>query len=172
MQTNRRVKLVAFGGSVTLPPSMVLMESVGATVKYTWIIQFPFTAQATVPGDGDTLYFITQKGISFYDSLRVEGIVTSVTSRKTLPKSFKLYQNYPNPFNPTTTILYTLPEATHVTLEVFDILGRKVVTLVNGVQTAGFKSVIFDAGNLASGIYIYRILAGGHNEAKKLVVLK
>lgn len=88
------------------------------------------------------------------------------------PSEFSLLQNYPNPFNPNTTIKYTLPKSSHVTLKIFDILGRELKTLVNGTQEAGYKSVQFSAHNLPSGIYFYRLQAGGFMETKKLLVIR
>jgi hypothetical protein len=89
-----------------------------------------------------------------------------------LPARFNLQQNYPNPFNPTTTINYQLPTNSHVTLKVFDVLGREVATLVNAQQTPGNHSVAFSARNLPSGVYFYRITAGNFSEVKKLVLEK
>jgi photosystem II stability/assembly factor-like uncharacterized protein len=83
-----------------------------------------------------------------------------------------LEQNYPNPFNPTTVIEYSLLMRSKVTLYVFDILGRKVATLVNRNQTAGTRSVTFDANNLASGVYFYQLRAGSFTATKKLLLLK
>lgn len=90
----------------------------------------------------------------------------------TLPAAFALNQNYPNPFNPTTIINYQLPSANHVTLKVYDMLGQEVATLANGVQEAGYKTVEFNAANLPSGIYTYRLNAGTFVEVKKMLVLK
>jgi hypothetical protein len=78
-----------------------------------------------------------------------------------IPKEFRLSQNYPNPFNPSTTISFQLPEAGHVTLKVFDILGREITTLVNKVKDAGYYTVQFDGSNLVSGVYIYTISTTG-----------
>lgn len=90
-----------------------------------------------------------------------------------LPSTVELQQNYPNPFNPSTTIAYGLPETGEVTLEVFDILGRKVATLLNGEnKTAGRHTVNFNASNLASGMYIYRLRAGNVVKIKKLTLIK
>jgi hypothetical protein len=89
-----------------------------------------------------------------------------------MPREFALYQNYPNPFNPTTTISYQLPTNSHVTLKVFDVLGREVATLVDEVQEAGYKHVEFRADGLASGVYLYRLQAGGFNETKKMLVVR
>jgi hypothetical protein len=88
------------------------------------------------------------------------------------PKEFKLEQNYPNPFNPTTTIQYQLPADAKVTLKIYDILGSEVTTLVNEDQEAGYKEVKFNATNLASGMYIYRLTANKYVSTKKMMVLK
>lgn len=77
-----------------------------------------------------------------------------------LPTEVALAQNYPNPFNATTTITYTLPEPTDVRLEVFDLLGRHVTTLVEGSVSAGHHRVTLNAGALPSGLYTYRLRAG------------
>ncbi len=88
------------------------------------------------------------------------------------PKTYALEQNYPNPFNPSTTISYRLPKQSHVTLKVFDMLGREVATLVNGIEPPGYKSINFSVQRLASGVYYYRIIAGTFTETKKLQVLR
>jgi hypothetical protein len=89
-----------------------------------------------------------------------------------VPTSFKLDQNFPNPFNPSTKIRYSIPKASRVTLKIYDILGREVQTLVNEQQAPGQYTVTFNAQNLASGVYFYRISAGNFNEVKKLMLLK
>ena len=94
-----------------------------------------------------------------------------------LPTVFALEQNQPNPFNPTTTITFALPKAGHVSLEVYNVLGQRVRTLVDDFRTAGFHSVVFDGrdsngAELASGVYLYRIKADTHTDAKKMVLLK
>ena len=86
--------------------------------------------------------------------------------------NYTLYQNYPNPFNPVTTIRFQVPVTEKVELKVYDMLGREVMTLFNKVAPAGIVDVDFNAGNLASGIYIYRIKAGDFIAAKKLMLLK
>jgi hypothetical protein len=89
-----------------------------------------------------------------------------------LPTQYALNQNYPNPFNPNTTINYHLPTQSNVTLKVYDVLGREVATLVNGVEEPGYKLVTLDASRLSSGVYYYRLQAGNYVETKKLVLLK
>ena len=83
-----------------------------------------------------------------------------------------MYQNYPNPFNPSTLISYQLPASMYVTLKIFDILGREIKTLVNEQQNAGKHSVQFNASNLSSGVYFYRIEAGQNTDIKKLLLIK
>ena len=87
-------------------------------------------------------------------------------------EAYHLAQSYPNPFNPQTQIQYILPAANHVTLEVFDLLGRNIRTLVDQEQAAGTHSVIFDAKDLPNGTYVYRLTAGAFTETKTMILLK
>ncbi len=91
---------------------------------------------------------------------------------KDIPKSYALLQNYPNPFNPSTTVSFTIPKASFVTLKIYDILGREVGTLVNERLEAGIYRQQFIGNNLASGLYIYRLTAGTFVETKKMVLIK
>ena len=93
------------------------------------------------------------------------------------PHAFNLYNNYPNPFNPVTTFRYDLPENSHVTITIYDMLGRQVKTLINQTQDAGYKSVIWDTTNdygnpVSAGVYLYQIQAGEYMQTKKMVLLK
>jgi len=88
------------------------------------------------------------------------------------PTEFILEQNYPNPFNPATSIQYAISSRQFVTLKVYDILGKEIVTLVNEEKPAGSYEVEFDARNLSSGIYFYKINAGGFSQSKKMVLLR
>jgi hypothetical protein len=97
---------------------------------------------------------------------------TSVDGTEELPTGFALSQNYPNPFNPSTSIRYSLPIQSKVTLKVFNVLGQEVLTLVNDVQTAGEHIVAFEPRTLASGAYFYRIEAGGFVDVKRMMLLK
>ncbi|MFQ5706967.1 MAG: FG-GAP-like repeat-containing protein [bacterium] len=109
-----------------------------------------------------------------------EFVSAHFTPEPQLPESFALSQNFPNPFNPTTQIKYSLPNQAKITLTVYDVLGQEVVTLVQDIQEAGEYVIEFDASGLASGVYIYQLLAlsstGGtihiFEDAKKLIFLK
>lgn len=88
------------------------------------------------------------------------------------PANYKLEQNYPNPFNPTTTINYSIPNASDVSIKVYDMLGNEVMTLVNEHKNAGNYSTSVNASNLSSGIYLYKIVAGSFTETKKMTLIK
>lgn len=106
------------------------------------------------------------------DNMRVTPVNTGIMPEGELPEMFMLKQNFPNPFNPGTIIDYQLPKQSHVTLEVFDMLGREVATLVNGIEQPGYKSVTWNAANFPSGVYFYRIKAGSFTDLKKVVLMK
>ncbi len=98
--------------------------------------------------------------------------VTNVNESNSFPEQFRLWQNYPNPFNPATTIRFSLPQAGHVTLKVFDVLGREVATLVDEKLAAGEHAVVFEASGLSSGVYFYRLTAGRFTQVRKAVFMK
>jgi len=100
-------------------------------------------------------------------------IITDVKNKKPIiPQSIEIGQNYLNPFNPTTTIKYELPRESKVQLIIYNVLGEKVAELVNAFQRVGSYKVEWNAGNFASGVYIYRIKAGDFISSKKLILLK
>jgi predicted GH43/DUF377 family glycosyl hydrolase len=101
------------------------------------------------------------------------GLVDAIIDKNSTPEGYNLKQNYPNPFNPTTTISYMLPLLAEVKLEIYNILGQKVETLVNRKQPAGEYSLQWDANSFASGVYYYKIEVGdGFVQAKKLLLIK
>ncbi len=89
-----------------------------------------------------------------------------------IPESYSLEQNYPNPFNPATQIVFGLPKATRVSLEVFNLLGQKVATLIDETRAAGSYTVSFDGKGLSSGVYFYRLAAGDRLMSKKMILMK
>jgi flagellar hook assembly protein FlgD len=106
----------------------------------------------------------------------VEATVLSIVD-DLIPEVFALHQNYPNPFNPTTQIKYDLPEDAMGNITIYDMMGRQVKTLVNGLQTAGYKSIQWDATNdknhpVSAGLYLYTIQAGEFSQTKKMILLK
>ena len=90
----------------------------------------------------------------------------------TIPITFTLEQNYPNPFNPSTSISYSIPNNSFVSLKVYDILGNEVVTLVNKTQAAGNYNISFDASNLSNGVYLYSIKTDNFSDVKKMILMK
>ena len=94
------------------------------------------------------------------------------SNENTTPYSYSLTQNFPNPFNPSTTIQYTIADAQRVELKVYDLLGREVQTLVNDVQNPGSYNIMFNAQNLSSGVYFYKLTAGSFTDIKKMTLVK
>jgi len=129
-------------------------------------VTFEFSIAADAPvGKGQPLDFdvIAPDGEKW-----AKQIIISVAP----PDRFTLFENFPNPFNPTSVIRYALPTDARVTLKVYNVLGQEVETLVDGVQSAGFKQATFDASNLPSGVYFYRLQAGNSSAVKKMLLAK
>ena len=125
-------------------------------------------------GSHNTKYFLKSVGRYETDSSYVEKMNKISNAQLAIEPitEYKLFENYPNPFNPSTTIRYQIPENGMVTLKVYDILGREVKTLVNDFKTKGRYEVTFDAGSLASGLYIYEIKSGDYKASKKMTLIK
>lgn len=105
-------------------------------------------------------------------AVHVDNTTDVAESNSEIPTEFVLLQNYPNPFNPTTLIRFGLPQASEVKLEIFDLSGQRVATLLNERRAAGFHAVAFNAAGLSSGTYFYRLTAGSFGERKKLLLVK
>ena len=109
--------------------------------------------------------------VSSQDTFHFSRLPASVATERSVPKSFSLGQNYPNPFNPMTKIEFTLAEGTDVTLIVYDLLGKPVRVLLNGERLPrGKQEVVFDASNLATGTYFYRLVTPRYTQTKKLIL--
>ncbi len=121
------------------------------------------------PGNTTTALKLTNVYVTLAKPFTITGIKNQNSG---LPTTYSLSQNYPNPFNPSTTINFALPKSGNVSLIVYDILGREVAHLVNGDMQAGYHTVEFNASNLASGVYFYRLKAGNFVNVKKLMLLK
>jgi subtilisin-like proprotein convertase family protein len=141
-------------------PEVAMGTMGGTNIQGNWILQVADGA------GGDT-------GSLIGWGLRFNGALTGIEPvSNSVPGSYALYQNYPNPFNPATNIKFDLAKASNVKLVVYDILGREVRTLVNEFKNPGSYELKFDASNIASGTYFYRIEAGDFVEIKKMVLVK
>ena len=103
---------------------------------------------------------------------KMKDILTAIENNTNQVKNFSLGQNYPNPFNPNTNISFHLMKASDVLLEVFDVKGQKVVTLIDGYMQAGQHKLDFNAANFSSGAYFYKITSNGYSETKKMLLIK
>jgi plastocyanin len=110
-------------------------------------------------------------GVGMSGIIRVNS-TTGIKENVDQPGRFIVEQNYPNPFNPTTTIRYALPQNGFVTVKVFNILGAELLTMVNGEKSAGTHEIQFDAANLPSGIYFYRVQDKHFTQTKRMLLLK
>ncbi|MCL5268737.1 MAG: alpha-amylase family glycosyl hydrolase [Bacteroidetes bacterium] len=122
-----------------------------------------------LPPYGSAIYVLSDSVIQVTYPV-ITGIETG--SSTPVPTHYVLAQNYPNPFNPTTVISYQLPRNSLVTLKVYDVLGREVRTLVDSEETAGIHEAIFNGSDLASGVYFYKLVAGGYVKVDKMMILK
>lgn len=155
----------------------ILLSSVVFPVKVSWEVTDslggnfelynPVVPQLVFPLEGSgNVTLQTEEG----SNLIMRFVQTGVSEK--IPESFALEQNYPNPFNPATTIKYDIPVGSFVTLKIYNTLGQEVAALLNEMQAPGFKSLKWDASNLPSGIYIYRLTAGKFTDVKKMILIK
>ena len=129
---------------------------------------------------GDHYYVVSAMDVNENESEHSETVnvtLLSLVDVHGLPETFALHQNYPNPFNPSTTIRFDLPEASNVSLVIFDMMGREVATLMSGQADAGYHFIQWDGTNsigssVAAGVYIYTIQAGKHRDVNKMIYLK
>jgi hypothetical protein len=139
-----------------------------------------FTAAGFSGTTSDTrlrFYFVYACGAGddyYFDNVSLAQVLAKAGEQEIAeqPTTFLLEQNFPNPFNPTTTIRFQVPNDGHVSLKVFDMLGREVATLVNEVRDAGLYEAVFDATNLSSGMYFYKLESGSFVQAKKMIIMK
>jgi hypothetical protein len=127
-----------------------------------------------VRSDGNTVYEIQFPDTVFsYRALKYTlNTTTSAPENLQMPASSSLSQNYPNPFNPSTNITFSIPDVQYVSLKVYDLLGKEITTLINNTMNPGSHSVQWNAANIPSGVYFYRLQAGSFMDTKKLVLLR
>jgi hypothetical protein len=152
---------------ITIPD---MTDTVMVTFDGSWLDIGDYTGTITVDGfdiyhDEPTVTIPVTMHIS--DQVGVDEQIAG-----DLPREFSLSQNYPNPFNPQTAVKYALPRDSHVKIEIFDLLGRKVQTLVNEDKEAGVHEVIWNADRAASGIYFYRMETEGFTRTNKMLLLR
>ncbi|TVQ09655.1 MAG: T9SS C-terminal target domain-containing protein, partial [Balneolaceae bacterium] len=172
-------------GYLSVPAGIYSLDVTPAGANETIVANFNIDlsgaagASAVVFASGFLSPANNQDGDSFVLALALaDGTVLVVTPTSTervetgIPVEFALEQNYPNPFNPTTQISYSLPQASDVTLTVYNIQGQRVATLVNNRVEAGRHTVTFEANGLASGLYLYRITTGSFSQTAKMMLVK
>jgi hypothetical protein len=162
--TNIKVEGVDVPSWIHFTPETQTIPSIDAKAEKE--VTFAFAVEKTAPVKKDQT--LTFKITSSTGERWMKKIMIAVTA----PEKFELFQNYPNPFNPATIIEYQLPSDGFVSLKVFDMLGREVTTLVAEQEEAGYKSVEWNAGNVSSGIYFYRLQCNNYSAIKKMMVVK
>jgi flagellar hook assembly protein FlgD len=130
----------------------------------------PFTL--TAPGPGEYIINAGHKSPLIWDSASTTITLTDIGENPSSPNVYRLYDNYPNPFNPSTTLRYSLPEASFTSIKIYDALGNEVSSLMNETKSAGTYEVEFNATDLSSGIYYYTLQAGSFTQTKKMILIK
>ena len=154
----------------------IVINSAGGTVELRWhVVEQPEIRYTLVTTNAETHLVSTHRlkddGAIVLTQQELSGMKLRV-ERRLVPTDFALRQNYPNPFNPMTVIRYELPSDEHVSLIVYDILGKEIATLINSDQEAGYYEVPFAADRFASGVYFYRLTAGSFTSIQKMLLLK
>ncbi|MDG5766565.1 glycoside hydrolase family 9 protein [Balneolales bacterium ANBcel1] len=157
---------------VRYPPRLELRERLSGT-QGEWHYR-DFSGVMLNRGENSILLQAQDGSIDIaYLAVRGEGQeVTSTGDEAGVPEVYSLEQNYPNPFNPVTVIGFDLPVQEHVQLVVYDMLGRRVAVLMDGVMPAGSHKILFDASRLASGVYLYRITSGSFVQSRQMMLVK
>lgn len=134
-----------------------LLQNQSFTFRFTSVGTFPYHC-AIHTTMHDTIFVSQQTGIG--------------DQQPATPSDFELSQNYPNPFNAQTTIKYNLPQSGHVTVDIYDMLGQRISSLADGVQSAGAHEYTWNAPNQASGVFFYRVSVDGQTKTGRMVLLK
>lgn len=155
--------------SLLLNAEQSLVDYYGNTSSYDRSVVITADGKVAYKGTG----FVNSDYEEVQESIEDElSVATNNENNPDLPTSIFLKQNFPNPFNPSTTISYSLPKAAEVTVKIYNMLGVEIATLQNGFKPSGEHTFTFDASNLSSGIYIYRLVAGNTSITKRMTLLK
>ena len=164
------------GSHGTVLPSGTVNVNYGSSQRFTFSPNTGYHIDSVIV---DGMQTDSTIGYTFYDVTANHRIVVKFALStgfaelsNNIPTVFSLHQNFPNPFNPTTEIKFDIPVDVFTTLKVYDVLGKEVATLVNGMETAGYKSVKFDATSLHSGLYFYKLTTPTFSQTRKLLLLK
>ena len=153
---------------------LVNLDSNTSTDITDGMVEYDRGSELFLMATGETHIFATRMGNTTSLYKRDLGVFLTSAEEESIeqPDQVSLMQNYPNPFNPTTNIEFVLPQASQVSLKVYNMLGQQVAVLVNNRLGAGSQTIQFEASNLASGMYIYRLDAGGFTQTRKMLLLK
>jgi hypothetical protein len=164
--SDRVAAIVDHQGKQEVP---IRISGASGPVRITWGIKGSSSVASLRIGAQN--YALTHDGSAVLSSPAQQAVLV-LSETPAVPTTLALEQNYPNPFNPTTKIPYSLPAATHVRLTVINTLGEVVATLVDEEKETGYYQAVWDASNVSSGIYFYRLQAGSFTDLKKLVLMK
>jgi hypothetical protein len=173
---NNRLDLILYSFSVSQPGGIHYISNSTVAygndgLHYNNSIEYSPSDTAVSENMLDALYNASDH-LPVYALFTIEKASEIMVNKGVTPKSFALYQNYPNPFNPSTTISYYLPEEENVALQLYNMLGQEVETLVSEKQISGQHSIKFYPDDLSSGIYIYRLTAGGFSLSRKMIIMR
>ncbi|HZW38123.1 MAG TPA: T9SS type A sorting domain-containing protein [Ignavibacteriaceae bacterium] len=170
--TNNQIRISVSGASGSVAGELVDTNGVVVAVNNSTSSN-PFTL--TAPGAGTyTINAGYKNPARRYGSTTVSINITGVNEKfdNSIPLEYNLYSNYPNPFNPSTMIRFSIPQSSFTTLKIYDIEGKEVASLLNEMKSAGNYEVTFNASQLPSGAYFYRIESGNFSSTKKMILLK
>jgi hypothetical protein len=172
-------------GSETSDTTLVISSNLEWTVEVSesWVTITPMSGSGdeelsihceenTESGPRTAIIIIKSGDLNVEVEVSQSGVTSLANAINQIPTEYRLNQNYPNPFNPSTTIGFTLPEASNVTLEVYNTSGQIITTLVTGNLKSGYHSIVWDADHMPSGVYFYRLTAAKFQDIKKMILTK